>query len=214
MKLDRAALEAPRSLDEMEALLHVFINDREKIADSDIYRRVGVVKDLIEEYLPLVTFSRTILNFSSANLTAPSHAGPDAFVKLSNGEVLGVQITTAGENYTTSLHRELLARGSVVYPKQNAIRSRIDNGIHVSGRILSTKSSNTDRVVLDVISAIQKKRKTYRAGTQILLISVRDSSITLVDNWQQVLLVALSDVCVAPYENVSLVLSGACLKLN
>jgi len=198
----------------MEALLHASINDREKISDPDIYRRVGVVKDLIEEYLPLVTFSRTIFNFSSAKLTALSHAGPDAFVTLNNGEVLGVQITTAGENYATSLHRELLARGSVAFPQQNAIRTRIDNRIHISGRILSTKSANTDRVVRDVIYAIQKKRKTYRTGTQILLISVRDSSITLVDNWQQILLAALSDVCIPPYESVSLVLSGVCLKLS
>ena len=74
----RSELEQPRALEEMQAIIDTFANDRDEYPSPQVRLRTGVAKIVIEEYLPLFRLAQTLPGFKSASLTADSYPGPDA----------------------------------------------------------------------------------------------------------------------------------------
>lgn len=213
MVLDRKILENPQSLESMRSIIDRVTDDRENFPDERIHRRVGIVKDIVEEYIPLLKLSRTLNNFRSARLTPASLSGPDALITLADGMELGVQITTAGETTSTALHRKMLARSEVVFPNQTAERNKIAKEIMVSGRVLSTRPGNTKQLIHDVGAAVERKCRAYRNGSQILLISSGISIITLTEDWPQLLTSAFKNIGLASYNSVYVTVGEKCVKI-
>ena len=196
----RSELEQPRTLAEMQAIIDTFANDLAEYPSTKVRRRTGVAKIVIEEYYPLLLLAQSLSGFKSASLTADSHPGPDAVLQFDNGSQATVQITCAGEDESTALQRELLNGGQTVFANQSV--NRKTDEITQSGRVLTTRTKNTLAAIDEVLSAIKRKKKKYRPGTQILLISIRRSEITMTKDWQQQLLVRVSALTDLPYERI------------
>ena len=208
----RIALEQPRSLDEMRALLDGFAADREGFPDATVRRRRGLAKDIIEEYEPLYRLARELEGFASARLTAESLSGPDAIIQLNDGSGVTVQITTAGETASTALQRELLAQGEPVFTNQHASRLLPSKRTVAHGRALTSKRQSTERMIEEVKAAIQRKASAYRSGTDYLLILIRQSSLSMETNWTTRLSEALSNVVFAPYSAVYVTNTKTCVR--
>lgn len=209
---DRAALEQEHSLAEMRAILDNFAADEERFSNEVVHRRRGLAKDMIEEYAPLFRLACELPGFKSARLTAQAHAGPDAIFQLGDGREVAIQITTAGESQSTALQRELLSRGTPVFPNKNASRDPSSEAIETKGRALSTRKANTQRMIDDVKIALEKKIAAYRLGTQYLLVLIRQSSLTMSSDWTSQLRSALLKVSSAPYEAVYVANADGCRK--
>jgi hypothetical protein len=171
-------------------------------SDREVQHRIGVIKDLVEEYVPLIQLARTLPNFISKRLAPPSCAGPDALLLMSDGSEIDVQITTDGENYSTALQCEILACKEIIFPNQSACRDKAKNNVQTKGRILTTKFAITKNMISAVIFAFEKKRGSYRDGSHVLLISTSLPTITLVNNWQELLISSIRLKEITPYDAV------------
>lgn len=211
MKFDRKFLEQSKPLEEMRLITREFLENSAIYSDQEVQHRIGVIKDVVEEYVPLIQLARALPDFISARLTPPSCAGPDALLLMSDGSEIGVQITIAGENYSTALQREMLARGEIIFPNQSARRDKATNNIQTKGRILTTKSANTKNMICEVIFALEKKRSSYREGSHILLISTSRRPITLANNWQELLISSMKLKEITPYDDVYINVGDQCI---
>jgi hypothetical protein len=212
MTFDRRVLEEAQTFDEMRLIAKQVLEDRTKYSDREIRCRVGVIKELIEEYLPLIQLVRVLPGFTAARLTPQSHEGPDAFLSMSDGSELGVQITIAGETHSTALQREMLARGEMVFPAQSASRKKHTGSIEATGRIVTTKAANTKELIRDVIGALKKKRDCYRSGSQILLISTFYPLITITSDWSELLSSEMEKVEFSPYDVIYVNVDDQCIE--
>ena len=206
----RSELEQPRTLEEMQAIIDTFANNHDEYSNSQVRLRKGVAGLVIEEYIPLFRLAETLPGFKSASLTAHSHPGPDANLLFEDGSRKTVQITCAGENGNTALQRELLNDGQIVFANQSLNRKPNSREIAKSGRILTTRTANTNALIVEVMSAIAMKEKKYRAGTDYLLITIRRSAITLANNWQQQLTASVSATPASRYERIYVATAHTC----
>lgn len=211
MKFDRSILEQARPFKEMCSIVSQFLDDPAICSDCEVQYRVGVIKDIVEEYVPLIQLAKVLPGFISARLTPPSYTGPDALLLMSNGSELGVQITIAGEGYSTALQREMLTRGKIVFPNQSAYRDKSTKDIKTSGRILTTRSSNTQKMICEVIFALEKKRSLYRSGSHLLLISTSRPLITLENNWLELLTSSIKHRKLSLYDEVYINVGDQCI---
>lgn len=209
----RSALEQPRTLVEMQAVINTFANDPAEYSSTVVLRRKGVAKIMIEEYLPLFLLAKSLTGFQSASLTVDSHPGPDAVLLFNDGSHATVQITCAGENEGTALQRELLEGGQIVYANQSAKRIRETGKVTQSGRMLTTRIANTRAAINEVLSAIEKKTHKYRTATQFLLISIHRSEITMTEDWQKQLLATVCALTDLPYERTYVATHHICFPL-
>lgn len=206
----RSELEQPRTLEEMQSIIDTFANNNDEYSNSQVRLRTGVAGPLIEEYMPLFRLAESLPGFNSASLTAASHPGPDANLLFEDGSQKTVQITCAGDDKSTALQRELLNDRQIVFANQSFKRKRKSREIVKSGRLLTSHTANTDAVIDEVMLAIEKKEKKYRAGTDYLLISIRRSEITMTKDWQQQLTTAVSALPTSSYERIYVATAHTC----
>lgn len=198
----RSELEQPRTLAKMKAVIDTFANDNAQYSNTEVRRRTGVAKIVIEEYLPLFLLAQSLPGFKSAYLTPDSHPGPDAVLLFNDGSHATVQITCAGEDESTALQRQLLDDAQLVFANQSFRRNRITRKINQSGRVLTTRAVNTSTLIFEVLSALRRKTHQYRAGTQFLLISIRRPEITMTKDWQQQVCGAVTALMDLSYEHI------------
>lgn len=208
----RSELEQPRSLAEMQMVIDAFVNDREEYPNAKVHSRTGVIKTIIEEYLPLFSLAKCLPDVTSASLTPDSNPGPDALLVFRNGRKVTVQITCAGENESTALQRELLSDGQAVFANQAATRNRRTGQITQTGRVLTTRAANTNSMIEEVMSAIENKIRKFRQGTDILLISLRGSETIMSDDWRKQLLSQVFVLADVPYESIYVTIKNTCFE--
>lgn len=207
----RLSLEVPQTLDDMREIIASIENDGE-YPSSELRRRRGVAKDLVEEYIPLYWLARAIPDVRSGYLTPASTSGPDALLAFADDSNWAIQITCAGENKATALQRELLNNREVVFANQVPQRDRATHNITQTGRVLTTKKANADAAVTEILAAIKRKTRKYRSGTDTLLVSIRGSEITMAMGWKQQLLLQISALNDIPYERVYIVGNNTCIR--
>jgi hypothetical protein len=206
----RSELEQLRTLAEMQTIRDMFTNDHAAYPSTEVLRRTGISKVMIEEYLPLLLLVQNIPGVRLASLTRESNPGPDAILLFDDGSQATVQITCAGENEITALQRELLNDGQVVFANQATNRNPTTREITQTGRILTTRTANTHAAIDEVRSAIEKKTRTYRSGTKLLLINMHRSEGTMTEEWQEQLRVAVSTRADVPYGSIYVATAKTC----
>lgn len=210
----RSELEQPCTLAEMQMVIDTFEKDFSEYLSTEVRHRIGVTKIVIEEYLPLFLMAQSLPGFKSARLTADSHQGPDAILLFDDESQATIQITCAGEDECTALQRELLDNGQIVFANQSVNRVRKTGEISQSGRILTTRNSNTLAAIDEVLSAIEKKTHKYRVDTLFLLIGVRRTERSMMKDWRQRLLAAVSALTDSPYERIYVVIDHTCFRCD
>lgn len=208
----RKHLEQPRTPEEMEGLIASIADNRADYPDSDVHLRRGIHKLIAEEYEPLLRLAKSLPGVERAHLTAHSNAGPDAYLHYADGARKGVQITCAGESYDTALQREILSMGKPVFPAQTHTRNETTKEVETKGRMLTSREANTEKLVSDAIEAIAKKEEKYRLGTSYLLVSVRQSELTVAHKWLARIKQKLSKMNSSKYERIYLATQKRCVQ--
>lgn len=178
-RITRSQLEDFRTSEEMAKILDK-LQDRSTYSDDDVHYRRGLVKDLLEEYAPLLTLVRGTPEAVSARLLPKSNEGPDAAINAHAG-TLSVQITVADQSYQAALTREVLATEGSAFPATEKSRDRASGKVVQDGRVLTTREGRLREQVAEVMVAVKRKAKNFHEGTEILLVNTRisldDSSI-------------------------------------
>lgn len=200
----RIELENPRTPDEMEDLLRSYAEDRETYPDEVVHRRIGIIKDLIEEYQMLYAFARYLDNTRTARLSPQSNQGPDGIVEIESRQEFAVQITVANQSRQEALTRELLSREQPAFASTEKRKDRRTDPVVEHGRALTTREARLRRHVQDVVTAIEKKIENFHEGTDTLLvgtrISVDDSGINY--SWKHDLKVQVEGLDNIPYNRL------------
>lgn len=206
---NRSELECHHTFDEIHKIIEE-LDDHDEHSTAHVRQRRGILKTIIEEYHPLFHLARILTNFKSARLMPNSHPGPDAEIILRDESLLTVQITCSGESTNTRLQRDLLNNGNAVYPNQFHESHRGE--IVYSGRILTTKNAMTQRTIDEVLSSIKLKNENYWEGTQLLLISIRQSEIGMTDDWRDQVCKQVEYSGVSPYQRIYVSTNSDCFQ--
>jgi len=138
--------------------------------------RRGIVKTMLEEYLPLSILAANLPAAVSGRLLAQSNAGADAVLELNDPAFpseLRVQITVADQDHQEALVREKISQGAMVF--RNTVKKRSGNDpavIEEHGRVLTTPKARAQGRAAMIIAAFDRKVRKYRLGTDALLIHV------------------------------------------
>jgi hypothetical protein len=206
----RSELEQFRTPAEMQTIRDTFTNNHAAYPSTEVLRRTGISKVMIEEYLPLLLLVQNIPRVRLASLTRESNPGPDAVLLFDDGSQATVQITSAGENKTTALQRELLRNGKVVFENQPTNRNPRTHEITQTGRVLVTRTGYTQAAIDEVLSAIERKTLTDRSDTNVLLIKMHRSEVTMTEEWREQLRVAVFARPDLRYESIYVVIDNTC----
>lgn len=206
----RSELEQVRTLAEMQTIRDIFTNDHAAYRNAEVLRRKGIAKVIIEEYLPLLLLIQNIPGARRASLTSESNPGPDAVLLFDDESEATVQITSAGENKTTAQQRELLSNGQVVFANQGTNRDPRTGKIKQTGRMLTTRTGYTQAAIDEVVSAIERKAQTDRSDTDLLLINMHRSEVTMTEEWQEQMRLAVSARTNVPYESIYVATAKTC----
>lgn len=200
-------MEIPRTPEEMEEFISTYERDRNAYSNEDVHLKKGtkgrILKDFLEEYCPLYTLILNLPNVHTARLTPKSNEGPDAIV--STGEKgLTVQITRADESPKRALQREVLSKGWPVFLTRNIIRNKKTREIQQSGRVLTTRKARLEEHVGNIASAIQRKCKNFREGTDALLVATRigPSTLCVGFSWEEELKNRIRRIDSIPYRGL------------
>ena len=156
--MTREELQIPRTPREMRDLISSFEHDRATYPDNIVHNRQGVVKDLVEEYAPLLTLVENLEDVETARLN-PQYAPIDAVVRLSSGRELSIQITLANDSYQTALHREILMEDGSATVGSVKCRDKETGKAVDHGRGLRTREGRLREQVTEVMKAIECKAK-------------------------------------------------------
>jgi len=153
MMIERSDLEQWMSVDAAGAIVQSFFDDHETYPDYSFYSRCrGINKDIPEELWPLLLLARNLLEAEALRLAPPANEGPDGEIRISDGSIIRVQVTSSLERYGGYLVRQQL---------------------RVNGSY-STPARNTLEVVEErfrrILDAIVEKEQRYRKGTDVLVI--------------------------------------------
>jgi hypothetical protein len=174
--LQRSELETSRSPSQIQDLIDAVATDRETYPDEDVHQRRGILKVLLEEYLPLSILATNLPGVASARLLVQSNAGPDAVVELSHPGFppeLRVQITVADQDHQEALARELISQGKMVF--RNTVKRRSASNravIEARGHVLTTPRARAQKRAEVIVAAYTRKVQKYRPATDALLIHV------------------------------------------
>ncbi|HLO13936.1 MAG TPA: hypothetical protein VK206_03840 [Anaerolineales bacterium] len=159
MMIERSDLEQWMSVDAAEAIVQSFFDDHETYPDHSFYSRCrGINKDIPEELWPLVLLARNLPEAEALRLAPPANEGPDGEIRISDGSIIRVQVTSSLERYGGYLVRQQLR----------------DNGSY------ATRARDTLEVVEErlrrILDAIVEKEQRYRKGTDVLVIQEQSVS--------------------------------------
>src|SRR5665811_784163 len=96
--IERSDLELWISVDEAGAIVQSFFDDHKTYPDHSFYsRRRGINKDIPEEIWPLLLLARNLPEAEALRLTPPANEGPDGEIRISDGFIIRVQVTSSLE---------------------------------------------------------------------------------------------------------------------
>ena len=151
--IERSDLELWISVDEAGAIVQSFFDDHKTYPDHSFYsRRRGINKDIPEEFWPLLLLARNLPEAEALRLTPPANEGPDGEIRISDGSIIRVQVTSSLERYGGYLVRQQLR---VIGSFATAARETLEVVEERLNRILD---------------AIVEKEQRYRKGTDVLVI--------------------------------------------
>jgi hypothetical protein len=151
--IDRSDLEQWVSVDEAGTIIESFFRDRQTYPDYDFYTRTrGINKDIPGEWWPLLLLARNLPDANALRLAPPAIAGADGAIRMSDGAILRVQVTSSLERDGGYLERlQLRDLGSYTKP---------------ACETLEVVEERRHRI----INAIVEKEQRYRVGTDVLLV--------------------------------------------
>src|SRR4051812_9533887 len=120
--MQRAQLEQWQTAKEMETLIHEFYESVPR--DEAFARRIGLTKEMAEEYVPLEKLVRHLPSVRRARLLRKGHSGPDAELQVQSGEARSVQVTLAGASEQTYFNRQAALRRKPYFPTQRKAYNR------------------------------------------------------------------------------------------
>lgn len=167
--MERAKLEKPASICEARMVAKQFHDRNGEFSDADVHQRIGIAKDVIEEYLPLLRLAQTLKLVRSIRLFPQSNQGPDGEIRFWWRYPSKVQITCAAEDYQTALMREKLANNEPVFRHQSHCRKNRER-IEASGIALIAPEADVKQRQTRILAAIDRKENNYYPGIDTLLV--------------------------------------------
>jgi len=151
--IERSDLELWISVDEAGAIVQSFFDDHKTYPDHSFYsRRRGINKDIPEEFWPILLLARNLPEAEALRLTPPANEGPDGEIRISDGSIIRVQVTSSLErNGGHKVRLQLRVKGCY----KTAARETLEVVEERLNRILD---------------AIVEKEQRYRKGTDVLVI--------------------------------------------
>jgi hypothetical protein len=209
--LIRSALEKDLTPAEMAKLIDKAANDRESFPDEVVHLRQGIWKVLLEEYAPLQKLA-VLVKAATARLSPKSFQGPDGILVV-DAQELTVQITVAGSNHNTALHREMLAERTAVWPNLKATRNKKSGEVETSGVAFRSRESGTSAAIAEIVKAIQQKVENYIDGTDALLVVAESREESTLDkDWQSRLANAVEKLGSLPYQRIYVSTRKRCFR--
>jgi hypothetical protein len=206
LMLTRTDLEIPRSTDEMYTLVSSFATDRVTYPDKDVHLRKGIVKDILEEYVPLLHLA-CYLGAKTGRLLTISNNGPDAIIQLQTGKEIKVQITVANESYQEALTREILSEGKSASAWTKKGRDPRTRKIKEGAHFFAVREPKLREEVMKIVNAVKKKINNFHQGTDVLLvatkISIGDTDINY--SWKQDLRGQVAALDPIPYKRLYII---------
>ena len=146
------------------------MNDPVTYTPRDFLVRTGIVKPLLEEYLPLLRLAASQRCVRSVALSPESHPGHDGMIRFWCHSAWRVRIVCGHEDYNRALMRERMTYPAVVSPENVHYRDKS------TGRVLADEQG---AVLIDdlvrsrverIVRAVELKEARYRDGTDTLLV--------------------------------------------
>ncbi len=151
----RSDMETWHTSPRMKELLDSLAEDRESYPNEVVYRRLGDVKRLLEEYRLLYAFACHV-SARRACLAPQSNEGPDGYVEMESGVKLAVQITVSDQSYEEAQKRKIFCQREGVWNN------------------LKSGDAFRRRLAQDIVTAIRKKiGKKFHPGTDVLLVGTQ-----------------------------------------
>jgi hypothetical protein len=159
MMIQRSDLEQWMSVDAAGAIAQSFFDDRETYPDHSFYSRDrGINKDIPEELWPLLLLARNLPETEALRLMPSANEGPDGEIRMSDGSIIRVQVTSSLERDGGYLVRKQLRDlGSYATPVRDTIEVVEERFRRIRGAIL-------------------EKEQRYRKGTDVLVIQEQSVS--------------------------------------
>jgi len=159
MMIDRSDLEQWMSVDVAGAIVQSFFDDRETYPDHSFYSRYrGINKDIPEELWPLLLLARNLPEAEALRLMHPANEGPDGEIRMSDGSIIRVQVTSSLERDGGYLVRQQLRDiGSYAAPARDTLEV-------------------VEERFRRMHAAILEKEQRYRKGTDVLVIQEQSVS--------------------------------------
>jgi hypothetical protein len=157
--IERSDLEQWMSVSAAGAIVQSFFDDRETYPDNSFYSRLrGINKDIPEELWSLLLLARNLPEAEALRLAPPTKEGPDGEIRMSDGSIIRVQVTSSLERDGGYLVRQQLRDiGSYATPIRD---------------ILEVVEERFRRI----LNAILEKEQRYRKGTDVLVIQEQSVS--------------------------------------
>jgi hypothetical protein len=195
----RSELEQPRTREQMRSIIDR-LNQRQHFTKEVLCKRQGIVKTVLDEYLPLYTLMTLFPESSTAHLTAESIKGPDAVLLREELGNMTIQITACHLSKNEALGRQMLAKGQPCWPDRKRTKDRKTGEIIETGRAFTTPEARVMKVVQQVTTALESKLLNYRDGTDALLIF--GTMFAVDESWKEHVQAAIAAVKHMPYKHV------------
>jgi hypothetical protein len=163
----RSELEQWHTLKEMEGVIKDFFDTTPR--NGAFARRVGLGKDMAEEYVPLCILLRNLPSISHARLSPKSHGGPDADLRSRSGQERSIQITLAGASDQTYFNRQAALLRKPFFPSQKKTYNKRTGSLTASGRVLQAPAGVVRDCAGALVKAVENKQHDY-SGTDYLLV--------------------------------------------
>lgn len=172
--MQRNELEQWHTAEEMEKLINEFY---ELVPRDDAFaRRIGLPKDISEEYVPLWKLVRRWPRVTGARLLPKLHGGPDAQIRFQSGDERSVQITLAGASQQTYFNRQASLLRHPYFPYQVKAYDPRNRILSYRGRVLQSPEEIVHICVSAILEAVHRKQND-RSGTHYLLIAYEPGSL-------------------------------------
>ena len=165
--MNRADLEQWKSVKEMGNLIRQF--DETAVRDLKFAGRRGLIKDMVEEYVPLWKLVRYWPSIGEVRLTSKTYAGADAWLRLAAGGERSVQITLADASEQSFFNRIASASRRPYFTDQLKTYDRRTQQLQGAGRVLQSPAGLIRRYADAFVSAVARKQNDC-SGTDILLV--------------------------------------------
>jgi len=150
----REDLEKWNSVNDARKLVETYFNDKNTYPDKPFYsRKRGIYKDIPEEYHSLVVLAEHIKDAYKLRLLPSNNQGADGEIRLTNQDLLSIQITNSHENKKSHLKRKTIDK----------------KGVYCDNKAVAIEKIIKERL-RRIWTAIEKKNFKDHSGTDILLI--------------------------------------------